>query len=184
MLRATVLAVLAAATVASPADRQLFTRASPPSSAAQDVACDTCVAVMSVALTQNKTTLAEIAKLLNEGCGDLFPTDNSSKLACDVIADGALVREESDALVRGESDAPHFRYSPCPLPHDARSQVSRTSCPSSTRASRRWRGTSRWASAPCSSPYASSPAARTPSSRSKCTSPSRAPTCQRCGWRG
>ena len=118
------LAVLAAAAVASSADRQVYSRASPPSSAAQDVACDTCVAVMSVALTQNKTTLDEIAKLLNDGCADLFPTDNSSKLACDVIADGA-----------GRFHyAFHSRKLPCPSPCDSRSQVSRTSCPSLTRA--------------------------------------------------
>ena len=87
-MRATVLSALAVVAAAS-AERLLFTRSTPPFRATQDVACDTCVAVMSVALTQNKTTLDEIAKLLNEGCADLFPTDNSSKLACDLIADGA-----------------------------------------------------------------------------------------------
>lgn len=55
---------------------------------------------MSVALTQNKTTLDEIAKLLNNECGVLFPTDNSSRVACDLIADGltALLPEIDKGL--------------------------------------------------------------------------------------
>ena len=67
----------------------------PPASAfafAQDVECETCELIVAAAMkaANNKTTLDELTKVLDADCAKLFPTDNTTKAVCDLIAKGLV----------------------------------------------------------------------------------------------